>query len=182
MLSTSFAPIANADSRLLILGSLPGQASLEAQQYYAHPQNAFWTIMGTLFETGAQRPYAERVDRLLAHGIAVWDVCQEAYRPGSLDSAIVSSSVKPNDFELFFTEHSAIRWIAFNGAAAQQQYKRLVSPQLSPKFKKISEFVLPSTSPTHAALSLKDKLQQWSVIKKKLASRVTKSTTSAVAE
>jgi double-stranded uracil-DNA glycosylase len=170
MLATSFAPIANSQSKLLILGSLPGQASLEAQQYYAHPQNAFWTIMGALFETGAQRPYPERVDRLLANGVAVWDVCQEAFRPGSLDSSIVSSSVKPNDFEQFYTQHPGIRWIAFNGAAAQQQYKRLVIPQLSPKYKKISELVLPSSSPTHAALSLKDKLQQWSVIKKKLAS------------
>jgi double-stranded uracil-DNA glycosylase len=169
MLVSGFAPIGNHQSRLLILGSLPGQLSLEKQEYYAHPQNGFWSIMGALFGAGAQRPYHERVDRLLAQGVAVWDVCQEAIRPGSLDANIVSHSVIANDFAGFFVAHPNIQLIAFNGAAAQQQYKRLVVPTLTEPFKKCPEIILPSTSPTHAALSLKDKLQQWSVLKKKLA-------------
>jgi hypoxanthine-DNA glycosylase len=170
MLATSFNPISSPDARLLILGSLPGQASLEKNEYYAHPQNAFWTIMGALFETGTQRPYAERVNRLIERGVAVWDVCQEAYRPGSLDAAIVPQSVVANDFVDFYAAHPHIKTVVFNGAAAHQQYKRLVIPTLSGSAKKLAELVLPSTSPTHAALSLKDKLQQWSVIKKKLGS------------
>lgn len=175
MLANGFAPIADEQSRILILGSLPGQLSLEKSQYYAHPQNAFWAIMGTLFGAGPQRPYEERVSRLISQGVAVWDVCQEAYRPGSLDANIVPQSVVANPFADFFEHHPQIRLVAFNGAAAQQQYKRLVTPTLSAKLKKLPELVLPSTSPTHASLSLKDKMQQWSVLKKKLSQASTTS-------
>ena len=89
-LSQGLAPVWRADAELLILGSFPGQASLAARQYYAHPRNAFWPLMAAL--TGesdlAQQPYAARLQRLLHHRIALWDVVDRCVRPGSLDSAI----------------------------------------------------------------------------------------------
>jgi TDG/mug DNA glycosylase family protein len=90
-----FPPIADAHARILILGSLPGQVSIRRQQYYAHPQNAFWKVMGRLFDAGPELPYRDRAQRLLRNGIALWDVCAAAQRPGSLDTSIVHSSVVP---------------------------------------------------------------------------------------
>ncbi|OZA12577.1 MAG: DNA-deoxyinosine glycosylase, partial [Hydrogenophilales bacterium 17-62-8] len=87
MHDTGFPPIADAHARILILGSLPGQVSLQRQQYYAQPQNAFWKIMGRLFDAGPELAYAERTQRLVENGIALWDVCASAQRPGSLDAA-----------------------------------------------------------------------------------------------
>ena len=81
--STGFPPVARHDARILILGSLPGQRSLQAAQYYAHPQNAFWRIMQEL--TGAEGPYQKRCDALVGYGIALWDVLAESVRPGSMD-------------------------------------------------------------------------------------------------
>ncbi len=100
--SSSFPPVARADARVLILGSLPGQASLAAQEYYAQPQNAFWPLMGDFFGAGRALPYAERLERLQHSKIALWDVCASATRPGSLDQKIDFASVVPNDFARFF--------------------------------------------------------------------------------
>jgi len=96
----SFEPIATPNARVLILGSMPGVASLEAGQYYAHPQNAFWRIMGELVGAGLEKPYDERARILKANGVALWDVLQSCIRPGSLDSDIRDEV--PNDFAAFF--------------------------------------------------------------------------------
>ncbi len=88
----SFPPIAAPGARLLILGSMPGAASLAAGQYYAHPRNAFWPILAALCHFPADAPYAARVAALQAAGVAVWDVLQSCVRPGSLDTAIERSS------------------------------------------------------------------------------------------
>src|SRR3954469_14927897 len=93
-----FPPIASRDAHTLILGSLPGQRSLQMQQYYAHPQNAFWKLMGAIFETDATAPYPRRVRVLRQNHIALWDVLAAAERPGSLDSSIVHASALANDF------------------------------------------------------------------------------------
>ena len=85
-----FPPIASPDARILILGSMPGRASLAAGQYYAHPRNAFWPIMGSLLDFDASRDYPARVDALKVAGIAVWDILDSCHRPGSLDSAIAA--------------------------------------------------------------------------------------------
>ncbi|MBT9568363.1 MAG: DNA-deoxyinosine glycosylase [Thiobacillus sp.] len=168
MTDTCFAPLASAHARVLILGSLPGQESLRRQQYYAHPKNAFWKIMGRLFDAGPELPYEERALRLIQCDIAVWDVCAAAERRGSLDAAIVHSSVVPNDFSSFFDAHPDVGLICFNGAKAAALYRRLVFPDLPEKFAAIRSAVLPSTSPAHAAMSFEEKLTRWRAINRRV--------------
>ena len=159
--SRCFAPLSLPSARVLILGSLPGQCSLERGQYYAQAQNAFWRLMGDLFDAGPQLAYEERKRRLLMRDVAVWDVCAAAERPGSLDAAIVRASVATNDFESFFKTHCQIRLIGFNGATAAQLYERHVQKYLTQEKAAIARLRLPSTSPAHAALRYAAKLDAW---------------------
>lgn len=165
MHSKSFPPIADASARVLILGSLPGQVSLKMQQYYAQPQNAFWKIMARLFAAGIDLPYDERCQTLVRNRVALWDVCAAAERPGSLDSAIVRSSVVPNDFAAFIESHPHIHLICFNGAKAADLYRRIVLPGLSAGPRLIAYQRLPSTSPAHAGMAFEEKLARWAVVK-----------------
>ena len=167
--SRGFPPIAAPDARLLILGSLPGQASLAARQYYAQPQNAFWRIMGELCGAGLDVSYDERAERLRASRVALWDVCQSAARRGSLDSAIDLATVVPNDFASFLRIHPRIEWICANGATAHRLYRRLVQPGLPADAQALPLYLLPSTSPAHASLSYAQKLQRWRLLEKLLA-------------
>jgi double-stranded uracil-DNA glycosylase len=157
----SFPPIAHPSARLLILGSMPGAASLAAGRYYAHPRNLFWPIMGALFDAGPEQPYDLRVERLLAAGVAVWDVLASCVRAGSLDTAIERSTAVPNDFPGFFAAHPQIEHVFFNGSMAEQSFRRLVLPTLArvPRLQR-----LPSTSPAHAARSFEQKLEAWQVL------------------
>lgn len=164
MPDSGFPPIADAHARVLILGSLPGQVSLQRQQYYAHPHNSFWKIMGQLFDAGPELAYAERAQRLMQNGIALWDVCAAAQRPGSLDAAIVHTSVVPNDFAAFIESHPNIALIGFNGGKAADLYRRLVQPGLPATPSAIRTETLPSTSPAHAAMSFEDKLARWAAM------------------
>lgn len=168
MADAGFPPVARADARVLILGSLPGQRSLQQRQYYALPHNAFWKIMARIADAGPELPYALRTQQLIARRIALWDVCASACRPGSLDAAIVRASVVPNAFAEFFAEHRAIELIGFNGAKAAELYRRLVWPTLSPAARAIETLTLPSTSPAHAALTFDAKLARWAVIARSL--------------
>ncbi len=163
-LSSGFPPAANRNARLLILGSLPGVRSIEAQQYYAQPQNTFWRIMGELFGAERELSYAQRLRKLRASGIALWDVAAAAERPGSLDSAIVHTSVEANDFATFFQAHRRIGLICFNGAKAAELYRRLVLPTLDEPFASIAVKRMPSTSPAHAAMPYAKKLEAWSAV------------------
>lgn len=153
----SFPPLASKDSRILILGSMPGAASLAAGQYYAHPQNSFWRIMGALFDAGPDKPYDERTAILLGHGVAVWDVLQGCVRPGSLDVDIRDEV--PNDFPVFFAAHPAISRVYLNGGKAAASYKKFVADRCGVPAEK-----LPSTSPAHAGMRFEDKLALWRVI------------------
>lgn len=157
-LVTSFPPLARPQARALVLGSMPGVASLTAQQYYAHPRNHFWPIMANIAGFDAQAPYAERVDALTRAGFAVWDVLQSCVRPGSLDSAIQSGTRIPNDFTAFFAEHPSIARVCFNGTEAQNSFTRHVLPGLS--VKGVDYVRMPSTSPAHA-VPFAHKLAAW---------------------
>jgi len=162
--SRGFSYVANRDARVLVLGSLPGVRSIAAQQYYAQPQNAFWRIMGQLVGAGTELGYATRLRRLKASGIALWDVAAAAERPGSLDAAIVRASVVANDFAGFFARHRRIGRVYFNGAKAEELYRKLVLPGLAEPFASLPTARLPSTSPAHAAMPYARKLEAWSVV------------------
>jgi double-stranded uracil-DNA glycosylase len=154
----SFYPIAHSTARILILGSMPGAASLSAGQYYAHPRNVFWKIMGELIGFDVQKPYAQRLNALRVAGIALWDVVHSCHRQGSLDTAIELDSLEVNDFGEFFEKCPHINLILFNGAAAERCYQKYVLPQPKAAFRYTR---LPSTSPAHAALSFARKLAVW---------------------
>jgi hypoxanthine-DNA glycosylase len=154
----SFAPIIGTDPRIIVVGSMPGVASLEAVQYYAHPRNAFWPIMGQLFGIDHRASYRSRVRQLEGLPLILWDTLQACHRPGSLDSNIDADSVRANDFAgLLFP---AIRAIVFNGATAEKYFRRLVVPQL-PNALDIELIKMPSTSPAHAGMSFEQKLADW---------------------
>lgn len=159
--SKGFDAVALPDARVLILGSLPGQASLARGEYYAQPRNAFWPIMGRLAGASPDLPYAERLRRLTEAGIALWDVCAEGRRPGSLDQRIDASSIVANDFSAFLTTHPRIRLICFNGAKAEWLFRRKAAPNLPGPFTQTPRVLLPSTSPAHAAMPLERKLEHW---------------------
>lgn len=157
----SFPPLEDRHARVLILGSMPGAASLAAAQYYAHPRNHFWPIMGRLFGAGPDLPYAKRVRRLKSCGIAVWDVLESCVRPGSLDADIEEGSIAVNDFAGFFDAHPGIGAVFFNGAKAESAYRRHVLKGLPSPACALPVRRLPSTSPAHAALSFEGKLAAW---------------------
>lgn len=155
--SAGFPPIARPDARILILGSLPGARSIAEQQYYAHPQNAFWPIMRELL--GIEGDYAARCRQLTDHGIALWDVLHSSVRPGSLDSSIQLDSAETNDFDAFITGHPDVRLVAFNGRKAEQLFVRNVGDLLPES--RIARVGLPSTSPAYAAMPFSGKLAAW---------------------
>jgi TDG/mug DNA glycosylase family protein len=157
----SFPPIVSEKSRVLILGSMPGEASLKAGQYYAHPRNAFWRIMGQLFGAGPELPYDRRVQRLEQAGVALWDSLQSCMRPGSLDASITAEV--PNDFADFFAKYPRVKHIYFNGATAEKAFHRHVSPSLPNDQLFLAR--LPSTSPAHASMPFEDKVSAWSIIR-----------------
>ncbi|MCK6404855.1 MAG: DNA-deoxyinosine glycosylase [Rhodocyclaceae bacterium] len=154
----SFAPLVPAGARLLILGSMPGAASLAAGQYYAHPRNAFWPILAALCHFPADAPYAARVAALQAAGVAVWDVLQSCVRPGSLDTAIERGSEVPNDLVGLLVRHPGIGRICFNGGTAEAAFRRHV-PAAAVAGRQLLR--LPSTSPANASWSFERKLAAW---------------------
>jgi double-stranded uracil-DNA glycosylase len=163
-LCVAFPPISDAAARVLILGTLPGRKSLEMQEYYAQKYNSFWRIMGELNGAGPELPYVERLVRLRARGIAVWDVLAAGEREGSLDSAIVPASIVVNDFDAFFERHRRIGLICFNGNTAANLFRRKVLPGLAPAWAAIERQALPSTSPAYAGMRFEQKLARWAAV------------------
>ena len=158
----SFPPVIGEAPRVLILGSMPGARSLAADEYYAHPRNAFWPIMAALLGFDAALPYRDRLATLTAAGVALWDVLQSCVRPGSADSAIQRGTRTANDFPLLFQRYPEIRLVCFNGAEAERSFQREVRPSLAqPRFEAVR---LPSTSPAYAALSLERKRVLWAEV------------------
>jgi len=157
-----FPPIADANARVLILGSLPGQRSIDAGEYYAHPRNAFWPVIEQLFGIPAAAAYAERVSGLKQCGVAVWDVLHASQRRGSLDSAIDTVAAEANGIAAFLAAHRRVRLVCFNGQKAAQLYQRLVVPEL--REPQAETAILPSTSPAHAAMPFAQKLDNWRIV------------------
>ncbi len=158
----SFSPIVDGSATILILGSMPGVESLRAQQYYAHPRNAFWKIMQYILGFPEDATYPERTKAMKRNRIGLWDVMNSCERWGSLDSNIDQQSVKPNDFASLFREHPHIGRILFNGLAAETAYIKHVLPCLTGASRDIPRLRLPSTSPAMARLSFDEKLEIWS--------------------
>jgi double-stranded uracil-DNA glycosylase len=163
----SFAPIENRAARVLVLGSMPGAASLLAAQYYAHRHNAFWPVMGELFGADPALSYKKRILILRRAGLALWDVLASCVREGSLDSDIDEASIVPNDFRAFFDAHPRVKHVFFNGAKTELCYHRYVQPNRSDCGLHFTR--LPSTSPAHASLSLPQKLKAWRAVADALA-------------
>ena len=150
---TGLAPVIALDTRILILGSFPGAASLAAGKYYAHPRNQFWPLVSALVgEDLASLPYEERLPRLLAHRFGLWDVLAGCEREGSLDSAIRNPAA--NDFERLRTLCPQLETVGFNGQA---------SGKFAPQFAAAGyrTVVLPSSSPAHMSMSFEQKLAVW---------------------
>ncbi len=149
----SFAPVVDAGVRVLILGSLPGEASLAASQYYAHPQNQFWRLLGAVLDwpqlTGLA--YEDRLAGLLARGVGLWDVVAQAHRRGSLDAAI--RDAVGNDLPGLVTGLPALRAVAFNGQTAWKARRPLEGMPLQ-------LLALPSSSPAYTR-PFADKLAAW---------------------
>ncbi len=152
----AFPPVAGESPRVLILGSMPGGESLRRGQYYAHPANAFWPLMGEILGFDPSAPYPERLERLKEAKIALWDVLESCVRPGSLDSAI--REAKPNGFRKFFKVNSSISRIILNGGTAERLFLKNAAEYAPPGCLLLKA---PSTSPAYASLNFEGKLKAW---------------------
>lgn len=158
MVVTSFEPLLPPGARVLIVGSMPGAASLRAGRYYAHPRNAFWSLVGMWTGVSAQADYAERVDGLSRVGIALWDVLAACRREGSLDQSILPEGREMHDFRRVWRACPDLAGIAANGGLAY----RLARQHLPTTARKLPPLIqLPSSSPAHARLGLEDKQRIW---------------------
>ena len=158
---TGFEPVIKKNCRVLVLGSMPGVASLQKHQYYAHPRNAFWPIMEELFAIEQSRVYEERCSMLSSAGVGVWDVLKSCKRAGSLDLNIETNSEQVNDFDRLVSDYGSIRFVFFNGGTAERLYKKYTFSSDLIENRNLLYQRLPSTSPAYASISFQDKLAQW---------------------
>ena len=154
-----FAPLLGSQPKVLILGSMPSVASLQSDQYYGHPRNRFWPLMAELLKFSPDLAYSQRVDQLITHHLAVWDVLAQCVRPGSADLAIEPASEVVNPIAQLLHQQPQIAHIYFNGGAAQRCFSRHLGTTIN-----IPCTLLPSTSPANAAWSLPRLLSRWSDI------------------
>jgi double-stranded uracil-DNA glycosylase len=157
----SFPAVIGAATRILILGSMPGVASLGAQQYYAHPQNHFWRIAGATCGAGPELPYEQRLQAMLGQGLGLWDVLQSCVRSGSLDTAIELDSAIANDLPGLLRRAGSVMRLCCNGGVAYRALQRHFGRQLTREFPHIDVRRLPSTSPANASWSYARKLEAW---------------------
>ncbi len=156
----SFPAVIDAGTRIMILGSMPGIASLDAQQYYAHPRNQFWRLMGEIGAACPELPYRQRLQSLLSHGVGLWDVLHSCVRDGSLDAAIEHRSAVPNDL-LPLLRSSPVMRLCCNGNTSYDALQRHFGRTLAAEFPHIDICRLPSTSPANASWSYARKLAAW---------------------
>lgn len=153
----SFAPVIDENTRILILGTMPGEASLLANEYYGHKQNAFWKIMSLCFHDGRDwADYAEKIRCLRAHGVGLWDNLKCCCREGSLDSDI--KNPQPNDIAGLLKKYPGVHKILFNGRKSFEFFKKYHVLLLE----KYETEIMPSTSPANATISREEKYRQWS--------------------
>lgn len=161
MRKAGFPAIVDANTRVLILGSLPGEASLALAQYYGNPRNAFWRLMESVLDTPlVPLAYEDRLAALLSRGVGLWDVIAEAERPGSLDAAIRDPAA--NDLLALVETLPALRVVAFNGGKAAKLGGQLIGDR-------VETLALPSSSPAHATLSFAAKAEVWGRLREWLA-------------
>jgi len=153
----AFPPISNSNSRILILGTMPGDRSLQLQQYYGHGGNHFWKIMFTLFNLPFTKDYEVRKQLLLNNGIALWDVLQTCECEGSSDNNIINE--KANDFQSFYNKHAGVRTVYFGSRKAENFYDRYIGKSPNKIYR-----VLPSPSSANTWKSFDEKLSDWKVI------------------
>ncbi len=160
-----FPPLIDDNAQILIIGTMPSVKSLDRKEYYAHPRNAFWKIIATLFNNGSDfSDFAEKKACILKNHLALWDNLKFCERQGSLDSNI--KNMIPNDFETLLKTHPHISHLIFNGKKSFQIFKKF-HPNLLEKY---PYFILPSTSPANATLSVDKKFSLWqdALLKKNL--------------
>ncbi len=151
----SFPAVADSRTKILVVGSMPGEASLKAGEYYAYKYNHFWPIISRLFNGGQPiSSYQEKLNLLLTNNIGLWDSLKYCSRTGSLDKDI--KFAHPNNFKALFKKYPSIKRIVFNGAAACNFFKKF--NELQPDFDYLQ---MPSTSPANASKSFEEKLSLW---------------------
>lgn len=151
----SFAPVADGHTKILVVGTMPGEASLKAGQYYAYKYNHFWPLISVLFNGGNPfNSYQQKLLILLKNSVGLWDSLKYCRRKGSLDKDIKAEI--PNNFALLFKKYPSIKRIVFNGQAAQRFYK-----SHNPALPDYEYILMPSTSPANASKSFQEKLSLW---------------------
>lgn len=153
-LKTSFFPISTPETTILILGTLPGEKSLELGEYYGHARNRFWKIIATITHNDMPLSYSDKKDLLAKNNIGVWDIAHSAIRKGSLDVDIKNE--EPNDIDSFITNHPNLKVIGFNGKKSQALFDKY--------FKRKSYLIyitLPSSSPANAGISFENICEAW---------------------
>ncbi len=159
----AFAPLADDRTRVLVLGSLPGDASLKAAEYYAHPQNGFWRLIGAAIGRDLHAmAYPDRVEALRVSGVGLWDVIASAERTGSLDAAIRSPEAA--DLRGLIAGLPSLKAVAFNGATAAKGGRKVLAD-----VEGLTLIDLPSSSPAHASRTLAEKAERWAILKDFLA-------------
>ena len=157
---SSFSPILDEGARVLILGSMPGVESLRLQQYYANSRNQFWKIIYTIFNTEPSKVYEERIAFIKSKKIALWDVIENCYREGSLDSNIREENV--NNFENLYKAYPNLKTVIFNGGKAYETYKKWIGFNAGPN---LTFLKLTSSSPANTK-KFEEKLTEWSALRK----------------
>ncbi|MBL7867356.1 MAG: DNA-deoxyinosine glycosylase [Flavobacterium lindanitolerans] len=153
----AFPPLVNQNSRILILGTMPGEKSLELQEYYGNKGNSFWKLLFTLFNRPLPKEYIEKKQLLEENNIALWDVLAYCERTGSLDSNIKNE--KANDFESFYKQYPNIKHVFFSSKNASNFYDKYVGRK-----KDLQYSILPSPSGANASKSFLQKLEEWEAI------------------
>jgi hypoxanthine-DNA glycosylase len=151
-LKSSFDPITKKDIEILILGTLPGDKSIELQEYYGHSRNRFWKVIARITNNETPENYLDKIVLLSTSKIAVWDIAHKAIRKGSLDTAIFQE--KPNDINGFIQNHPNLKVIGFNGKKAEALHDKYFE-----RSDKIKYYSLPSTSPANAKFGM-DKISE----------------------